>query len=59
LAIWGFPQDAPSYIVRAVAEMVEEGRESVDHEANERHLLTALHSACEHVLNPQSELSKV
>jgi hypothetical protein len=50
LATWGFPQDAPEYIAEATAQMMDGHLHSTDHEANERILLTALHTACEEVL---------
>ena len=50
LATWGFPQDAPDYIAEATAELMDCYFHSTDHAANERLLLTALHTACEEVL---------
>jgi hypothetical protein len=50
LATWGFPQDAPDYIAEATAQLMDSHFHSTDHAANERHLLTALHTACEEVL---------
>jgi hypothetical protein len=50
LATWGFPQDAPDYIAEATAQMMDGFHHSTDHNANERLLLTALHTACEEVL---------
>ena len=51
LATWGFPQASPDYIAEATAQMMDGHEHSTDHEANERLLLTALHSACEEVLS--------
>lgn len=50
LATWGFPQDAPDYITEATAQMMDGFQHSRDHAANEKLLLTALHTACEEVL---------
>lgn len=50
LATWGFPQDAPDYIAEATGQMMNGFHHSTDHAANERLLLTALHTACEEVL---------